>query len=611
MKNRILNNIKLLATLALLLFLTARCANMGSPSGGPKDETPPKLVKSDPAPNALNCTKNKIVLTFDELVIQKDTTKNFIVSPPLLKKPEVKTVEKSIVVNLNNELIENTTYTLYFGNAIVDNNEGNTLENFSFSFSTGEVIDTLQISGFVFNAETLNPVADAIVGLYKNLDDTAFTHDVPLRIGKTLANGYFSIKNIAYGNYKAYALKETNNNYRYDQKGEEIAFLDSVFSPSFYTMQIPDTLWKDSVTVDTIVWADTLIYTPDSLFLFTFKETNPTQRLIKKERNMPGSFLFTFNGHKGEAPTLRFLDIRAEVEREISTTADTVIFWSADSMVLQKDTLRTEITYQTYDSLFNLISRADTIQMIFRSPKETKSKKKETETKTVQEPLKVVVKPDRALIPTYPLLLSFSTPVKQYNKEKIHLYLKSDTSKKELRLTLEPDETLPRRFRISAPLAEESAYILKLDSAAFTDIFGSTNDKKETALTIQKSDAFCNIEFEINTHGKTGILYLLNEKDQPIRKSKIVKSVSKIKFAYLDAGRYYARFLADDNNDEIFTSGNYAKKNQPEGMYYFPKEIATRPNWSYSESWDINETIRIKQQPDVLIKASSSTEKSR
>ena len=252
MGNRYINNL-LLAVCGLFLLVTMySCANMASPNGGPYDEAPPKFVSSLPAPNQTNYKGKKVEILFDELVQLDKPSENVIITPPQMQLPVIRAAGKKVVVELKDTLKENTTYTIDFTNSISDNNEKNVFENFSFAFSTGDVIDTLEVSGVLLNAENLEPMPGITVGLHKNLEDSAFVKLPFDRTSRTNDKGEFTIRNISPGSYRIFGLNDVNRDYKFDQPGEEIAFNDSIIIPSLELTSRQDTLWKDSLTSDSL-----------------------------------------------------------------------------------------------------------------------------------------------------------------------------------------------------------------------------------------------------------------------------------------------------------------------------------------------------------------------
>ena len=218
--------------LPLTSYLFTSCARMGSPDGGWYDDDPPKVLGSTPADQATNVKAQKVTIYFDEYIKLEDATNKVIISPPQLEMPEIKAAGKKIVVELKDTLKENTTYTIDFSDAISDNNEGNPMGNYTYSFSTGERIDTFEVSGYVLDAQNLEPIKGILVGLYDDLADSAFKTKPLMRVSRTDGSGRFVVKGIAPGTYRAYALQDADGDFRYGQKSEMIAFNHDTFEPS-------------------------------------------------------------------------------------------------------------------------------------------------------------------------------------------------------------------------------------------------------------------------------------------------------------------------------------------------------------------------------------------
>lgn len=199
--------------IVLLGGLVYSCANMSRPGGGPRDTEPPRYLRSKPLPDAVNVTDNRIEIDFDEIIQVENPSEKIIVSPPQIEAPKIQAQGKKLRIELLDSLRPNTTYTIDFGDAIVDNNEKNALTGYAFSFSTGDSRDSLQISGLLLNAEDLEPITGMLVGVYSNLDDTAFTTLPMERIASSDALGHFTIRNLKPGRYRVVALKDMNRDY--------------------------------------------------------------------------------------------------------------------------------------------------------------------------------------------------------------------------------------------------------------------------------------------------------------------------------------------------------------------------------------------------------------
>ena len=330
----------------LLLTVIYSCANIGSPNGGPYDETPPKFVSSTPVPNQINYTGKKIEILFDELIQIEKPSENVIITPPQMELPVIRSAGKKAVIELKDTLKPNTTYTNDFTNSISDNNEKNVFENFSFAFSTGDIIDTLEVSGVLLNAENLEPMPGITIGLHNNLEDSAFVKLPFVRTSRTNDKGQFTIRNITPGTYHIFALNDVNRDYKFDQPGEDIAFLDSVIVPSFELTTRQDTTWKDSLTIDTIRTVGYTRFFPDNIELRLFKEKFERQYMVKPERPDEKYFTLRFNTKLDTVPVPVPINFTPEdstwyfVQQTEGGAA--VNYWLADSTVWKQDTLLSE-----------------------------------------------------------------------------------------------------------------------------------------------------------------------------------------------------------------------------------------------------------------------------
>lgn len=380
---------KILIVILIIAGISA-CATIGSPTGGPKDETPPVKLGSKPLENSVNYHKNKIEIFFDEIVNVQNASDKVIVSPPQKKVPTVRGMTKKIVVELADSLLDNTTYTIDFTDAIVDYNENNPYGSFAFSFSTGPSIDTLCTSGYVLDARTLAPLAGIVVGCYANLDDSAFLRLPFERISKTDADGHFDLRNLKDSiPYHIFALGDQNRDYHFDQKGEPIGLLDSAITLWAERCLRNDTIWKDTLTIDTIVPREVTCFYPDDLIFRYFKEDFGRQYLVKSERLKPGRFDLYFGYKSDSLPQLKLLvpDSLSQVldslgahwyTLEKSPTNDTLFYWLADSALIKLDTLSIQIDYLKTDSTEHLSHQCDTLSLFTKKEKVTTKKSKDS-----------------------------------------------------------------------------------------------------------------------------------------------------------------------------------------------------------------------------------------
>ena len=362
-------------------LLVVGCARMGNPDGGWFDDTPPRVIGSSPADKSTNVKTRRIVINFNEFIKLEDAQNKVIVSPPQLETPEIKAAGKRIIVELKDSLKENTTYTIDFSDAISDNNEGNPMGNYTFTFSTGEQIDTLEAAGYVLNAENLEPVKGILVGLYDNLSDTIFRKEPMIRISRTDSRGHFAVKGVAPGTYRAYALQDADDNFVYSQKSEMLAFNHNTFEPSWKPDTRQDTIWLDSLHIDNIVRVPYTHFLPDDITLMGFTAVQDNRYLIKTERSEPEKLGFYFTYGDSLPPVLRGLDFPSDSAFivEASPRNDTIYYWLRDTALVNRDTLTIEAQYMMTDSAGVLVSKTDTLEFTPKVPYEKRLKAKEKE----------------------------------------------------------------------------------------------------------------------------------------------------------------------------------------------------------------------------------------
>ena len=584
------------------------CANMAAPTGGPKDETPPVFVRSIPPQGALNYQKNKIEIYFDENILLEKPGEKIVTSPPQKNMPTIKASGKKITVELNDTLQSNTTYTIDFSDAIADNNEKNPYPNFSFSFSTGEFIDSLMVSGLLLNARNLDPIGNYMVGLHKNLSDTAFVSEPFYRISRSDAYGKFSVKNLSSGEYRTYALNDLNRDYRFTA-GEEIAFADSLIIPRFDICLKNDTIWKDSITIDSIRIKEYNCFLPDNILLYAFKEnTTKNQFLQKQERLVPNKFSLYFNSPSEELPELTPLNFQSSdwYVLEKNATNDTLHYWIRDPNAYQTDTLVLQINYLKTDTAKNLVPFVDTLNIAQRITKNVQNQKKKKVEEEIKEPETVFFKPNVRLSGTLdlnmPISMEWESPVESYDIAGIRLEIKSDTLwKPVVGYTFEPDTSVNiRSYKLKTKWAPNTEYRFQIDSASFTSIYGTYNNRYSGTFKTKRLEDYGFIYFNLTNVDMPAFVELLNNSDNVLRTSPVKDNIAE--FLFLTPGKYYARIFLDVNNNGIWDTGDFRKQIQPEPVYYYDKEIQLPANFEIEQDWDIKALPVDKQKPKELIK---------
>ena len=594
-----------LATFGIIL-LSYACANKAQgPTGGPKDITPPSVLKSYPANGSLNFKKKQILIDFDELVSVEKANENVLISPPQVKPPDVKSFGKRLTVDFNEPLFDSTTYTINFGNAIVDLNEKNAIKNYFFSFSTGNEIDTLKIAGTVINAEDLNPLSGIFVGIYKETSDTVFSKKPFLRIGKTDENGRFSINNIKKGAYKVFALGDANRDYFF-QPGEGLALYDSLVVPTTRIEQMQDTVWKDTVTVDSIRTYMGTRFLPDDLTLRYFKESKKRQYLVKSERKEPFVFSLFFNTVMTGLPKIKPLNFEWEGKYLLqkNNAMDSLTYWITDSLVWKTDTLKMTVSYMKTDSVFNLVPTTDTLNISMRKARlnpKAKLAKKPTDLKV--EPLKYLNNIASTFEIYNPIILNFEAPLSDIDISKIKLSQKIDTTFKTIPFKWRQIDSTKMSFAIDYKWVAENSYELNIDSAAFKSIYNKISNKFSGQFKIRSLDEYSSVKMFLAEFNPKAVLQVLDSKDMVLASKPASEKGTVIQ--YLKPGDYYVRMFLDNNGNGKWDSGDLASRLQPEEVFYYPKKLTIMANWEFEETWNYRLVQLLKQKPTELIKDAS------
>lgn len=608
-------------SVAFLLTLVA-CASIGNPDGGPFDEDPPVLLEAIPKINATNVKGRKFVLNFDENIKLEKAFEKVVVSPPQTEMPEIKYSAKKVSVELLDTLLPNMTYSIDFSDAIVDNNEGNPYENFAYVFSTGDTVDTLAVSGTVLNAQDLEPVKGVTVGLHSCLDDTAFTKKTFERISRTDSRGRFTIKGIAPGKYRVYALGDANQNYIFDQKSEKIAYQEMIIEPFAAPAVRPDTVWRDSVTIDTIRMVDYIRFQPDDIVLRLFNEEMYMQQLVKYPRQDHHKIVMFFAAPNQELPKIEGLGFDASDAYllEPSLKKDTLTLWFKDSLVYRNDTLPMTVTYKVLDSIGNMIDRTDTLYISARKKWETVKRIEneilEKEIKDFNKKAKKQVGYDENNPPVYepptkvlPVRFSgsgtmdvngkcrfrFEEPLMSIDTSMIHLSIKSDTLWVPIPFVFRQEKNSIRGYDIFAEWRPGETYLLQADSAAFKGLYGGVSKLFRQEMRCRDLDEYAVLYLNINGVGDNAIVQLITSDEKVVQEART--SGGRCAFYFLKPNTYYLRLILDENNNGKWDTGDYAKGLQPEKVFYYNHSLELRPMFEYSQDdWDINAPLN-EQKP--------------
>ena len=610
------------------LLLAVGCARMGSPDGGWYDDDPPVVLGSTPADKATGVKTKKINIYFDEYIKLADATQNVIVSPPQLEMPEIQAKGKKIVVELKDTLKPDMTYTIDFSDAISDNNEDNPLGNYTFTFSTGQQTDTLEVSGTVLSAENLDPVPSILVGLYEDLADSAFRTKPLLRVARTDANGHFVIKGVAEGEYRIYALQDADGNYKFTQKSEMIAFSHETYKPYVKPDMRQDTIWRDTLHIDSIAQVHYMHYYPDDVVLTAFQEKQTDRYLLKTERKDADRINIFFSYGHEQLPIIRGLNFNSDDAFIVETNAkkDSITYWLRDTLLVNQDTLRMDLIYQMTDSLGRLVEHTDSaIEILAKTPyeKRVKAQQKEYETWLKQQekkrkreepydsiypvkPLEPKYNVPQSMDPNRSISIEVPTPPAVLDTAGIHLYTKIDTLWYNASYEFHQRDSLLRYYELLVDWKPGAEYSFEVDSAAIIDIYGKACKSYKQGIKVKTLDDYATLFFDISgyTDSAAVVVQLLDKSDKPVAQSKM-ESDHTAPFYYVAPGIYYARAFVDRNGNGVWDTGDYDADEQAETVYYYSREIETKAKFDITLSWNLTQQPLNQQKPSALVKKKS------
>ena len=631
---------KLIALTTITLLLLSSCAKMGQPDGGWYDETPPAVIGAIPQERSTGVDAKKITIYFNEYIKLDNPTEKVVVSPPQMEAPTIKGLGRYITVELNDTLKPNTTYTVDFSDAISDNNEGNPLGNYTYSFSTGDAIDTLEVAGNVVDAENMEPIKGILVGLYNNLSDTAFTTTPMLRVARTDSQGRFVVRGVAPGEYRIYAMQDADGNYMFSQKSEKIAFSHEIVVPSCKPDVRQDTIWRDSLHIDNIIQSGYTHFLPDDIVLRAFNETQTDRFLVKTERKQANCFSLFFSYGNEELPQIKGLNFDEEDAflLEVSERHDTLTYWIKDTLLVNTDTLRMQLTFLATDTTGVLQSKNDTLEMLSKEPyaKRMKEKEKEWEkwnkaqekakkrgedylTEMPPTPLDLKVQIQSDMMPDGCVTLTSPTPIAVIDTSKITLSVKQDTLLiprsyvlKEKTVEVEGMESAKRTYILLSDSTdnlwtEGSQYQLTIDSAAFVDIYGYASAPTKKGMKVRTEDDFTTITMHVSKVDEAPYVgQLIDSKESVLR--QVSSITGDMVFNYVKPGDYYMRVFSDFNNNGKWDTGDYEADLQAETMYYYPEKIECKAHWPVEKNWHPGMEKRLLK-PEALTKQKAEKQK--
>lgn len=608
------------------------CASIGRLEGGEEDFDPPVMLESSPKLGSVNQKNTKrFTIEFDEYIKLDKPQEKIVFSPPQTQAPEIKASGKRVVVNLQDSLQPNTTYTIDFADAIQDNNEGNPLTQFTYTFSTGDQLDTLAVAGTVLNASNLEPIKGAVVGLYADLSDTVFQAKPFERMGRSDSRGYFSIRGIAPGKYHVFALQDDDRDYKFSQPTEQLAFSDSIIIPTSEPRMRQDTVWIDSLTIDTIVPVSYTYYMPDNIILRNFKQDRPNRRLAGFNREEAHKFKLNFTAPSDSLPVIKGLNFNAEdafVVELNNGVRDTLQYWLKDSTLIKMDTLLMSVSYFYTDSLYQLQPRTDTLRITYRAKPPTDAERKAAEQAKKEEERRLkhgdtleVKKPEIKPLPMevyapgtldiYDYLsLTFQEPVQRLDTAAIHLEkMQADSTFAALPFEFRQDSIDLKVYNIYADWEVDGNYKLRVDSAAVTGLYGLTTNKTENAFKIKPLEEYGQLFYTVTGVDTTAFVELLDERDNVVRTVDLIDGHAD--FYYLNPGKYGARLVLDVNGNGRWDTGDYDLHLAPEMVYYYNQILELKANFDIYQNWDVHELPLDKQKPDDMKKQKPETTQNR
>jgi len=517
----------------ILSFYT--CARVGRPTGGEKDELPPVTISASPEFRSLNFKGNKIKINFDEYIKFDDLNRQLVISPPLSYQPEISPLgfpSKQITIKIKDTLKQNTTYTFNFGNAITDNSEGNPLKQFKYLFSTGDHIDSLEISGTIKDAFLSEKPYDVSVLLYKA--DSTYTDSIVYRsrpnyVSNSLDSIDFSVTNMKAGLYYLVALKDKNRNLMFDPKVDRIAFLEKAID-----------IEKDST------YQLQLFLEQPKFSIKNFTELSQNHLVIGYEGELAASVVEIVDKNEN---ALDFVSYRDQV---------------SDSLHIWHPTIDT-------DTIHILVKQKDTL---IRHSQRLRSKEIDS--------IRLIKNSGNTLHYRDSLYIKSNTPITNIDKDKIRLI---DIDSTEVSFNIVKGK-LPDRFFIDFAKKEEMYYALSLLPLAVTDFLGQRNDSLQYKFNTKKLEDYGSINLRVETDSTNTIIELLTDKGKLIARD-FLKNSKELNYNNLQPGSYQIRAIFDKNDNRKWDTGNYLNKKQAEKVAYYPKIIDVRANWTISEVFSL------------------------
>ncbi len=610
-------------------LLVVACASIGAPDGGIYDEVPPVVVACHPADRSIGNTERKMRIRFNEFVKLENANEKVIVSPPQLEPANIRADGKSVKITLYDSLQANTTYTIDFSDAITDNNEGNPMGHYTYSFSTGTEIDTMEVSGAVLNAENLEPIKGILVGLYpldSLFSDTIFSHKPLSRVSRTNGSGRFCIKGVKPGKYRAFALDDKDGDFIFSQRSERISVLEDTFTTTCKWDVRMDTVWSDSTHFDSIRVIPYVHYYPDDLVLNAFIEEGQDQHLLKMERPDPDVLKMFFTARADSLPVIRGLNFDEKcLVADASLHNDSIIYWITDTAFTHReDTLKFEMTYLATDSLGALNPYTETHEVApkvtwhkiqkerqkqiqdWKKQREKRMKKSKEPLPPEENPYEITFldlspKPAGSLEPNQNVRYSSKQPIAIADTSRMHLYIKQDSLWLPEPFLFLPDRDV-KSYTLYAEWEQKRQYRFTIDSAAVVGVMGYPCRAIKNEFSVKSEEEFGSIFVHVMLPDTAQIIVqLLNKSDKCVAELPAGPD-GRADFFFLKPADYYLRCFIDSNGNGVWDTGEYATGRQPEQVFYFPKPIRVKAKWDIEQDWSPLEIPRLQQKPMEITK---------
>ncbi|HNW76428.1 MAG TPA: Ig-like domain-containing protein [Bacteroidales bacterium] len=553
-----------------LIFFLTQCANVGSPEGGKKDIIPPAVTTCNPPNHSTHFKGKNIYIEFDEFVNAETSGDKILISPPVDKAPDYRLRGKTLIVSFDDSLHPNTTYSIDFGKSITDITENNVLPDFRYAFSTGDVLDSLSVTGAVTDAFTTLPVKDVLVMLYPSQNDTIPADSMPVRMKpffmtRTGEDGRFSLTNLAPGMYRIFALSDKTGDLLYNTLGESIAFADFLISPWY----------EKPVTVDTSSRPDSTLpapVTPSPVKLRMYEPKDSTVTLDKAflSRDRMASLVFSFAPKQLHIVPLNVDSLTRCFLMEPNAAGDTVTLWFTGDL---PDSLSFRITADKMTP--------DTISLPVMKPSLGKKPKKEE----VQKGFDISPNTRGGVLNyfKYALVLTSAIPMKTANLGAIRLIDGNDTLS-----PVSAIDSIKRRITIEHKWIEGKTYQVFIPDSALINVNGAANDTLRIPVKATELKNYANLTLNVGIPSDTPrvIVQLLSE-DEKVVEEQMINKTGRISFNYLLPAKYKIKAILDLNMNNRWDSGDYFRHIQPEAVSYFPRTLELRANWDVEETWEL------------------------